>query len=44
MEDLVNVFKIKSSLTPWVSELSQRTKSLQTFFEDFQSLFDDVLD
>ena len=44
MEDLVNVFKIKSSLPPWVSELSQRTNSLLTFFEDFQTLFDKVLD
>ena len=44
MQDLVNVFKIKSSLPPWVSELSQRTKSLLTFFEDFQTLFDKVLD
>ena len=44
MEDLVNVFKIKSSLPPWISEFSQRTNSLLTFFEDFQSLFDKVLD
>ncbi len=44
MEDLVNVFKIKSSLPSWVSELSLRTKSLQTFFEDFQDLLVEVLD
>ena len=44
MEDLFMAFKIKSSLPPWVSELSKRAKSLQKFFEDFKSLLGEVID